>query len=33
VRGGRAAMTDRVITPEMAITLHADGVERRELPA
>ena len=26
-------MTDRVITPEMAVTLHAEGVQRRELPA
>jgi len=33
VRGGRVAMTDRVITPEMAVTLHAEGVQRRELPA
>ena len=26
-------MTDRVITPEMAVTLHAQGIQRRELPA
>ena len=26
-------MTDRVITPEMAVTLHAEGIQRRELPA
>ena len=26
-------MTDQVITPEMAVTLHAEGVRRRELPA
>jgi len=26
-------MTDQVITPEMAVTLHPEGVEPRELPA
>jgi hypothetical protein len=26
-------MTDRVITPEMAVTLHAEGIQRRDLPA
>jgi hypothetical protein len=26
-------MTDQVITPEMAVTLHAEGIQRRELPA
>jgi hypothetical protein len=26
-------MADQVITPEMAATLHAEALERRELPA
>jgi hypothetical protein len=26
-------LADQVITPEMAVLLHAEGVQRRELPA
>jgi hypothetical protein len=33
VRGGRVAMADHVITPEMAATLYVEAIERRELPA